>query len=86
VTADGKVILNTASAADLQRLPGIGKKRAEKIIALRAKLKRFRKATDLLRVRGIGVKSLRKMLPHLVVDPPESTTPDAKNSMGERQR
>jgi competence protein ComEA len=71
VTADGKVILNTASVEELTRLPGIGKKRAEKIVELRTRLERFKDPTQLLRVRGIGVKSLRKMLPHLVVDPPE---------------
>lgn len=70
LTADGKVILNLANAQELALLPGIGEKRAQKILALREKLKRFRKATDLLRIRGIGVKSLKKMLPHLVVDPP----------------
>jgi competence ComEA-like helix-hairpin-helix protein len=70
VTADGKVILNTAAVSDLTRLPGVGKRRAEQIVALRARLKRFKKTTDLLRVKGIGVRGLRRMQPHLVLDPP----------------
>jgi competence protein ComEA len=70
VTADGKVVLNTATETELTRLPRVGPKRAAAIVALRKRLGRFRKATDLLRVRGIGVKTLRKMLPHLVVDAP----------------
>ena len=70
LTADGKVILNQASAEDLMRLPGIGKKRAEAILALRARLGRFKRPTDLLRVRGLGAKRLQRLLPHLVVDPP----------------
>ena len=70
VTADGRVILNTATARQLTRLPGIGMKRAAKIVALRARIGRFRKLTDLLRIRGIGRKSLRKMLPRIVLDPP----------------
>ncbi len=77
VTPDGKVILNTASVDELTRLPGVGQKRAQKIVELRTRIKRFRKPTDLLRVRGIGVKSLRKMLPHLVVDPPPPSEPAA---------
>jgi competence protein ComEA len=75
VTTDGRVILNGASAAELTRLPGVGQKRADAIVKLRERLGRFRRATDLLRVRGIGVRSLKKMLPHLVVDPPEPPKP-----------
>jgi competence protein ComEA len=76
MTADGKVILNSADASDFDRLPGVGKKRAEQIVQLRTKLGgRFKKPSDLLRIRGIGVKSLQKMLPHLVLDPPSPQAP-----------
>ncbi|MEZ4231248.1 MAG: helix-hairpin-helix domain-containing protein [Polyangiaceae bacterium] len=71
ITPDGKVILNTASAEDFQRLPGVGKRRAETIVKLREKLKRFRRKTDLLRVRGIGVRTLKRLSPLIVVDPPK---------------
>ena len=71
VTPDGRVILNVASAEELTRLPGVGRKRARAILALRERLKRFRRISDLLRVRGIGVRSLRRMKPHLVLDPPK---------------
>jgi competence protein ComEA len=70
LTPDGKVILNLASAQELTRLPGVGAKRAEAIVALRTKLKRFRQVTDLLRVKGIGPRGLKRMLPHLVLDTP----------------
>jgi competence protein ComEA len=70
VTADGRVILNRASADELTKLPGVGRKRAEAIIALRTKLKRFRQPSDLLRVKGIGPRGLKRMLPHLVLDAP----------------
>lgn len=72
MTADGKVILNAASEDELRHLPGVGAKRARAIVELRTRLKRFKSPTDLLRVKGIGPKSLRKMLPHLVLDPPEN--------------
>jgi len=70
LTADGKVILNLAEVDDLRRLPGIGKRRAEAILELRARLKRFRRVTDLLRVRGLGVRGLKRITPLVVLDPP----------------
>jgi competence protein ComEA len=70
VLPDGRVVLNTATPKELTTLPGIGQKRAEAIIALRTRLKGFRKLSDLLRVKGIGVKSLKKLEPKVVLDVP----------------
>ncbi|HVW27105.1 MAG TPA: helix-hairpin-helix domain-containing protein [Polyangiaceae bacterium] len=70
VTADGKIILNQATADDLMKLPRVGPKRAQAILEVRRRLGRFHHPTDLLRVKGIGRKTLRQMLPLLVVDPP----------------
>jgi competence protein ComEA len=68
---DGRLVLNEASAAEIDRLPGIGLKRAEAIVALREKLGgRFRRLEDLTRVRGIKRKALAKLRPHLVLDRP----------------
>jgi competence protein ComEA len=68
---DGRIILNQATAADLQKLPGIGQKRAEAIIDVRERLGgRFRSVRDLLRVRGIGPRSLKRLEPLVVLDPP----------------
>jgi competence protein ComEA len=70
-TADGKVILNQATVADLRKLPGIGQKRAEAILALRARLGgRFRSVRELLRVKGIGPRSLKRLEPKIVLDAP----------------
>jgi competence protein ComEA len=62
--------LNHATADELMKLPRVGAKRAQAILELRQKLGKFRQATDLLRVRGIGRKTLKQMLPLLVVDAP----------------
>jgi competence protein ComEA len=70
ITADGRVIINVASVDELTKLPGVGMKRAQAIVALRTKLKRFKTPTDLLRVKGIGPRGLKRMLPHLVLDAP----------------
>lgn len=77
LTGDGKVILNRADETALCRLPGIGKKRAQAILALRDKLGgRFKNVSQLLRVKGIGPKALAKLTPHLVLDAP-AAPPDA---------
>ena len=70
LTAEGRVILNRAGAAELQRLPAVGAKRAAAILELRQRLGRFRRPSDLLRVRGIGPRTLARMLPLLVLDAP----------------
>jgi len=70
VTPDGKVILNLAAAEELMKLPRVGAKRAQAILELRRKLGKFKLPTDLLRVHGIGRKTLKQMLPLVVVDAP----------------
>jgi competence protein ComEA len=75
VTTDGKVVLNTATVEDLVKLPRVGPKRAQAIVELRKRIGKFRRATDLLRVRGIGRKTLALMLPKLVVDAPAPAEP-----------
>lgn len=57
----GKVNLNTATAEQLQMLPGVGPSKAERIIAYRKRHGGFRRIADLRRVRGIGAKTLKKL-------------------------
>lgn len=80
-----KLDLNTASVDDLQRLPGIGAKRAEQIIRLREK-RPFRRVTELRRVRGIGKKTLRRLLPHVKVSPPPKSVKAPKQKAKRRNR
>lgn len=62
VAADvAKVNVNTATAKDLQTLPGIGKVTAERIVAYRTEKGKFRSSADLLKVKGVGEKSLEKI-------------------------
>ncbi len=58
VTADGRVNLNTADAATLDTLPGIGPATAAKILAWRERNGRFASVDDLLDVGGIGEAKL----------------------------
>jgi competence protein ComEA len=78
LTEDGKVILNRARTEDLRKIPGIGPKRAEALLALRAKLKQFKRPAELLRVKGIGPKSLVKMQPYFVLNDPKGN--DCENA------
>lgn len=73
--AQGVVNINTATAAELERLPRVGPARAQAILALRAKLTRFSKVEQLLRVRGIGRATFRKLRPLLALDGP-TTLPE----------
>jgi competence protein ComEA len=73
-TPDDPVYLNQATLADLRRLPGVGPKRALAILALRDRLQRFRQIEDLLKVKGIGRASLRKLRPLVRLDAPASAT------------
>ncbi|MEM8599793.1 MAG: helix-hairpin-helix domain-containing protein [Bacteroidota bacterium] len=60
--------VNTASARLLDRLPGIGPALAERIIAYRAEHGDFRRAEDLVNVRGIGPKTFDRMAPYVFVE------------------
>ena len=65
ITADsGELIaLNTATEADLERLPGVGPGMAGRILAYRQSAGRFEKVEDLMQVTGIGPKKFAKIAP-----------------------
>jgi competence protein ComEA len=63
---DPPINVNSASAHELQRLPGIGPVLAQNIIAART-LRPFEHIDDLDRVKGIGPKTLEKLRPFVVV-------------------
>jgi competence protein ComEA len=68
------VNLNTATAAELETLPGIGARVAARIIEYRTKQGPFRKVEELMNVQGIGEKSFLKLRPQLVVTTKAETT------------
>jgi len=53
--------INSATRSELQTLPGIGKVKAKRIISGRP----YKNINDLLRVKGIGKKTLEKLRPYL---------------------
>ena len=63
------VNLNTASATDLEGLPGIGAKTAARIMEYRQKNGPFKKVEELMNVRGVGEKNFLKLKPQITVAP-----------------
>jgi len=61
------VNINTASATDLEGLPGIGAKTAARILEYRQKNGPFKKVEELMNVRGVGEKNFLKLKPRLTV-------------------
>ncbi len=59
--------LESATAEDLELIPGMGEKTARAIIAYRERSGGFSTVSELTRVRGIGTKKLERFRPYLVV-------------------
>lgn len=60
------VDINKASAEELQDLPGVGPSLAQRIVEFREEHGPFQSVDDLLKVRGIGERSLERIR-HLIV-------------------
>lgn len=66
----GPVDINTADAEQLQTLQGIGPALAQRIIDDRTANGLYQTAEDLLRVSGIGEKTLEEIRDHITVTSP----------------
>ena len=66
-TTQFPINLNTATADQLEAIPGIGPVLAQRIIEYRQTHGRFQSVDELLEVRGIGPKRLENMRPYVVV-------------------
>ena len=73
-TPEDPVFLNQATLEDLERLPGVGPKRAAAILAQRQRVGRFQRIEELLRVKGIGRATLRKWRTLVRLDAPRPAT------------
>lgn len=70
-TATGKkaavINLNTATAAELEGLPGVGPKVAARIVEYRTRKGPFHKVEELMNVQGIGEKGFLKLRTQLTL-------------------
>ncbi|WP_448162334.1 helix-hairpin-helix domain-containing protein [Bacillus mobilis] len=64
---EGKVQINAASKEQLEKITGIGSRKAESILKYREERGPFQKIEDLLEIDGIGVKSLEKIKDQIII-------------------
>jgi competence ComEA-like helix-hairpin-helix protein len=62
---DPPIDIDQAAALEIQRLPGIGKVVAERIVSNRDSFGAFGSLKDLERVRGVGAKLAERIRPHV---------------------
>jgi len=62
-----KINLNSATAEQLQSLPGIGPAIAKNIVEHRAKIGKFNRIEEVINVKGVGEKKFEKIKDRLVV-------------------
>jgi competence protein ComEA len=77
------VNVNTASAAELTRLPRVGDKLAQRIVAHHQQHGAFRRPEDLMEVKGIGEKMFQGLKPYVAVSGP-TTLAEKVSSKGSR--
>jgi competence protein ComEA len=64
--------LNVATAADLEKLPGVGAAMATRILEYRQKSGGFKKIEELMNIQGIGERNFLRLKPLVTVVPPKS--------------
>ena len=72
--APAVVNLNAATPEQLESLPGIGPRAAQRIVEYRTKNGGFKKVEDLMKIQGIGERSFLRLRPLVTVGSPKGDT------------
>jgi competence protein ComEA len=65
---EGKLNINTATSIEFQMLPGIGKKKADAVVAYRSAHGPFKSVNELDKIKGIGKARLNAVRPFCMLD------------------
>lgn len=71
-TETERIDLNSATSAELETLPGVGPRTAERILEYRREHGGFERIEDLMDVRGIGERTFLRLRPLVTAAAPES--------------
>ncbi len=66
-TSQAKININTASISELQQLPRVGSKVAQRIVDYREKHGKFQRIEEIMKVQGIGEKTFEGMKDQITV-------------------
>lgn len=78
--------LNTATVAELDALPGVGPGRAQAIVDYRTQSGPFRAVDDLLKVKGIGDKTLAELKPLVEVGSTPAVSPSVAGTVAPAEK
>ncbi len=82
ITLFAKININTATKTEFEKLPNIGPKKAERIIKYRLEHGDFKRIEDLVKVKGIGKKTLEKLRPHITLELTQEEDSEDNNPEG----
>ena len=68
IAADGKVNINSATVKELQKLKGIGKTIATRIVTYREEVAMFKTVDDIKKVKGVGKSTFEKIADKISVE------------------
>jgi competence protein ComEA len=67
ITLGARMDINLSEQEDLEAIPGVGNKLAERLIAYRERVGRIRSLDELKNVNGIGAKKLQEISRHVEI-------------------